>query len=164
MRPLEGTPMFERMFIRQEFLYFSPEKTGWWNGTSNQSLDFLLGWVHPVQPGNGKLTWNLKITCLKKGNHLPNLHFWVPWEWLPSHLHPTWSNDWIPSPKQVAKHWGPVVRRTSPHVAQLADIRVGWNHWYILSKANVPLCQMLSTGRISSAVWWLYWFVLVVCI
>ena len=30
-------------------------------------------YIHP-----GKLTWNLKITCLKRKNHLPNLHFWVP--------------------------------------------------------------------------------------
>ena len=29
-----------------------------------------------LQPG--KLTWNLKITYLKRKNHLPNLHFWVP--------------------------------------------------------------------------------------
>ena len=25
-----------------------------------------------------KLTWNLKITCLKRKINLPNLHFWVP--------------------------------------------------------------------------------------
>jgi len=51
---------------------------GFWIFT-RQGWVLLISFNKAVGPSGippGKLTWNLKITCLKKGNHLPNLHFW----------------------------------------------------------------------------------------
>ena len=47
------------------------KQLGIWQLSAKPGWDFLG--IHP-----GKLTWSVKITCLKRKNHLPNLHFCVP--------------------------------------------------------------------------------------